>query len=97
MFLVAIALGHRVSTLQALSVVPGLIHWEPYGVRFFPRAVFCLESVALFSSSGDFLAIPLLFLFRVLGLGLEPGTSPPLVFRQDETKESLIFVVCYHF
>ena len=39
-FLVAFALSLRVSTLPALSVVPDLIHWELYGVRFFPQAVF---------------------------------------------------------
>ena len=39
-FLVAIASGHRVSTLQALSIDPGHIRWEPNGVRLVPRADF---------------------------------------------------------
>ena len=43
-FLVAIASGHRVSTLQALSVDPGHIRWEPNGVRLIPRADFIAKN-----------------------------------------------------
>ena len=43
-FLVAIASGHRVSTLQALSVDPGHIRWEPSGVRLIPRADFIAKN-----------------------------------------------------
>ena len=44
MFLVALASGHRVSTLQALSVDPGHIRWEPSGVRLIPRADFIAKN-----------------------------------------------------
>ena len=43
-FLVAIASGHRVSTLQALSVEPGHIRWEASGVRLIPRADFIAKN-----------------------------------------------------
>ena len=43
-FLVAIASGHRVSTLQALSVDPGHLRWEPHGVRLFPRHDFIAKN-----------------------------------------------------
>ena len=43
-FLVAIASGHRVSTLQALSVDPGHVRWEPSGVRLIPRADFIAKN-----------------------------------------------------
>ena len=43
-FLVAIASGHRVSTLQALSVEPGHIRWEASGVRLVPRADFIAKN-----------------------------------------------------
>ena len=43
-FLVALASGHRVSTLQALSVDPGHIRWEPSGVRLIPRADFIAKN-----------------------------------------------------
>ena len=39
-FLVAIASGHRISTLHALSIEPGHIRWEPAGVRLVPRPGF---------------------------------------------------------
>ena len=66
-FLVAIASGHRVSTLNALSVDPGHIRWEPQGVRLVPRPDFIaknqthssplvevfLPSIASFSSVAD--------------------------------------------
>ena len=43
-FLVAIASGHRVSTLQALSVDPGHIRWEASGARLIPRADFIAKN-----------------------------------------------------
>ena len=43
-FLVAIASGHRVSTLHALSVDPGHIRWEPPGVRLVPRPDFIAKN-----------------------------------------------------
>ena len=43
-FLVAIATGHRVSTIHALSVDPGHIRWEPSGVRLVPRADFIAKN-----------------------------------------------------
>ena len=66
-FLVAIASGHRVSTLNALSVDPVHIRWEPQGVRLVPRPDFIaknqthssplvevfLPSIASFSSVAD--------------------------------------------
>ena len=48
-FLVALASGHRVSTLQALSVDPGHIRWEPSGVRLIPRADFIAKNQSQFS------------------------------------------------
>ena len=36
-FLVAIASGHRVSTLHALSFEPGHVRWEPLGIRFIAK------------------------------------------------------------
>ena len=39
-FLVAIASGHRVSTIHALSIELGHIRWEPAGVRLIPRPDF---------------------------------------------------------
>ena len=45
-FLVAIASGHRVSSLQALCVDPGHLRWEASGVRLIPRLGFyCQEPV----------------------------------------------------
>ena len=43
-FLVAIASGHRVSTLKALSVDPGHIRFDPQGVRLIPRADFIAKN-----------------------------------------------------
>ena len=43
-FLVAIASGHRVSTLQALSIEPGHLRWEAKGVRLIPRADFIAKN-----------------------------------------------------
>ena len=50
-FLVAIASGHRVSTLQALSIDPGHIRWEPNGVRLVPRADFIAKNQSPTSQS----------------------------------------------
>ena len=36
-FLVALASGHRVGDLHALSIEEGNLRWEPYGVRLVPR------------------------------------------------------------
>ena len=44
--LVAIASGHRVSTLQALSINPGLYRWEFNGVRLLPRADFIAKNLS---------------------------------------------------
>ena len=43
-FLVAIASGHRVSTLHALSIEQGHVRWEPKKVRLVPRAVFIAKN-----------------------------------------------------
>lgn len=43
-FLVAIASGHRVSTLQALSIEAGHLRWEASGVRLTPRAGFVAKN-----------------------------------------------------
>ena len=43
-FLVAIASGHRVSTIHALSIEPGHIRWEPAGVRLIPRPDFIAKN-----------------------------------------------------
>ena len=43
-FLVAIASGHRVSTLHALSIEPGHVRWELKGVRLVPRADFIAKN-----------------------------------------------------
>ena len=43
-FLVAIASGHRISTLHALSIEPGYIRWEPAGVRLVPRPGFIAKN-----------------------------------------------------
>ena len=50
-FLVAIVSGHRVSTLQALSIDPGHIRWEPNGVRLVPRAEFIAKNQSPTSQS----------------------------------------------
>ena len=50
-FLVAIASGHRVSTLHALSVEPGHIRWEPAGVRLVPRPGFIAKNQSPSSQS----------------------------------------------
>ena len=50
-FLVAIASGHRVSTLQALSIHPGHLRWEPNGVRLVPRADFIAKNQSSTSQS----------------------------------------------
>ena len=43
-FLVAIASGHRISTLHALSIDPGHLRWEPSGVRLTPRPGFLAKN-----------------------------------------------------
>ena len=50
-FLVAIASGHRVSTLHALSVEPGHIRWEPAGIRLVPRPGFIAKNQSPSSQS----------------------------------------------
>ena len=43
-FLVAIASGHRISTILALSIEPGHFRWEPAGVRLIPRPDFIAKN-----------------------------------------------------
>ena len=43
-FLVAVASGHRVSTLQALCLDRGHIRWEPAGVRLIPKPGFLAKN-----------------------------------------------------
>ena len=50
-FLVAIASGHRISTLHALSIEPGHIRWEPNGVRLVPRPDFIAKNQSPSSQS----------------------------------------------
>ena len=50
-FLVAIASGHRISTLHALSIEPGHIRWEPNGVRLVPRPDFIAKNKSPSSQS----------------------------------------------
>ena len=50
-FLVAIASGHRVSSLQALCVDPGHLRWEASGVRLIPRIGFLAKNQSLKSGS----------------------------------------------
>ena len=50
-FFVAIASGHRISTLHALSVEPGHIRWEPAGVRLVPRPGFIAKNQSPSSQS----------------------------------------------
>ena len=50
-FLVAIASGHRVSSLQALCVDPGHLRWEASGVRLIPRMGFIAKNQSLKSGS----------------------------------------------
>ena len=50
-FLVAIASGHRISTLHALSIEPGHIRWEPAGVRLVPRPGFIAKNQSPSSQS----------------------------------------------
>ena len=50
-FLVAIASGHRISTLHALSIEPGLFRWEPAGVRLIPRPDFIAKNQSPSSQS----------------------------------------------
>ena len=53
-FLVAIASGHRVSTLHALSIEPGHVRWEPAGVRLVPRPDFIAKNQSPSSQSVEF-------------------------------------------
>ena len=46
-FLVAIASGHRVSSLRALCVDPGHLRWEASGVRLIPRMGFIAKNQSL--------------------------------------------------
>ena len=50
-FLVAIASGHRVSSLQALCVDPGHLRWEASGVRLIPRPGFIAKNQSMTSGS----------------------------------------------
>ena len=50
-FLVAIASGHRVSSLQALCVGPGHLRWEAFGVRLIPRQDFFAKNQSMSSGS----------------------------------------------
>ena len=50
-FLVAIASGHRVSSLKALFIDPGHIHWEASGVRLIPKMGFIAKNQSLKSGS----------------------------------------------
>ena len=50
-FLVAIASGHRISTLLTLSVESGHIRWEPAGVRLVPRPGFIAKNQSPSSQS----------------------------------------------
>ena len=50
-FLVAIASGHRISTLHALSIEPGHVRWEPAGVRLVPRPGFIAKNQSPSSQS----------------------------------------------
>ena len=50
-FLVAIASGHRISTLHTLSFEPGHIRWEPAGVCLIPRPDFITKNQSLISQS----------------------------------------------
>ena len=43
-FLIAVASGHRRSSLHALTVDPGLIRWESSGVRLIPKAGFLAKN-----------------------------------------------------
>ena len=43
-FLIAVAWGHRRSSLHALTVDPGHIRWEPSGARLFPKAGFLAKN-----------------------------------------------------
>ena len=50
-FLVAIASGHRVSSIQALCVDSGHIRWEASGVRLIPRPDFIAKNQSVTSGS----------------------------------------------
>ena len=50
-FLVAIASGHRVSSLKALCIDPGHIRWEASGVRLIPKMGFIAKNQSLKSGS----------------------------------------------
>ena len=47
----AIASGHRVSSLQALCVDPGHLRWEASGVRLIPRPGFIAKNQSMTSGS----------------------------------------------
>ena len=49
--LVAIASGHRVSSLKALCIDPGHIRWEASGVRLIPKMGFIAKNQSLKSGS----------------------------------------------
>ena len=57
-FLVAIALGHRVSLLRALCVDPGHLRWEASGVRLIPRPGFIAKNQSMTSGSVEIFLIP---------------------------------------
>ena len=50
-FLVAIASGHRISTLHALSIETGHVRWEPAGVRLVPSPDFIAKNQSPSSQS----------------------------------------------
>ena len=50
-FLIAVASGHRRSSLHALTVDPGHIRWEPSGVRLIPKAAFLARNQSASSDS----------------------------------------------
>ena len=59
-FLVAIASGHRVSSLQALCVDPGHLCWEASGVRLFHRPGFIAKNQSMTSGSVE-IFLPAIF------------------------------------
>ena len=96
-FLVAIASGHRISTLHALSIEPGHVRWEPRGVRLVPRADFIAKNQSPASQPVEICFCPLSRPFprsRKTKCGVRSGPSNGNVDRtKSKRTSSSLFVL----
>ena len=78
-FLVAIASGHRVSSLQALCMDPGHFRWEASGVLLIPRLGFIPKNQPMTSGSVKIFLPSISIFLRGRGPGVVPSQSPQVV------------------